>query len=122
MSTRVERWMIVCATIAVASSWSLPAAADASVPARSNLDQLRIIGRTLNDTEMSHVRGAYSRVTVRYNGTTYTAEDPAPTGSVSLVIPLGSNTFSRVRASTTNGGTATSTVTISGSVTFRTSP
>ncbi len=122
MSNRAERWMIVCAAIACASSWPLPAAADMPAPARSNIDQPSAIGRTLSGQELSDVRGARSMGTIRFNGTVHTATDPAATGSVSLVVPLAPNTFSRVRASTTNGGTATSTVTISGPVTFRTSP
>jgi hypothetical protein len=116
--TRSASFILICAGIVLSAS--LPATADEA--RRPNATTMVVGGRPMSAEEMSHVRGAYSRVSVRINGTTYTAEDPAPTGSASLVIPLGTNTYSRVRASTTNGGTATSTVTISGSVTFRTSP
>jgi hypothetical protein len=122
MSNETGRSVIIGAVVACASGWSLPAAADAPAPARSTIDQLHVIGETLSGREMSDLRGAYSRATIRVNGTTYTTSDPAATGSATLTIPLGTRTFSRVSASTTGGGTATSTVTITGPVTFRTSP
>jgi len=114
-------FIFVCAVTAGALAWPLSATADAS-PSQPSGAPLVLGGRALTPEEMSQVRGAYSRVRVTINGTVYEATDPAPTGSVSLTIPLGTNTYSRVRASTTNGGTATSTVTISGNVTFKTSP
>ena len=116
MRTSQVSFIFVCAVTAGALAWPLSATADTS-PAPKVLG-----GRQMTAEEMSQLRGAYSRGTIRINGTTYEAIDPAPTGSVSLTIPLGPNTVSRVRASTTNGGTATSTVTITGNVTFRTSP
>ena len=114
-------FVFVCAVTAGALAWPLSATADVAAPA-PNGAPLVLGGRPLTTEEMSQVRGAYSRVRVTINGTVYEATDPNPTGSVSLDIPLGTNTFSRVRASTTNGGTATSTVTITGNVTFKTSP
>jgi len=114
--------MMIGAVIACTSGWSLPAAADAPAPTRSIIDQLRVIGHPLGGKEMGNLRGSSSRATIRVNGTTYTATDPAATGSASLTIPLATRTFSRVSASTIGGGTATSTVTITGPVTFRTSP
>ena len=121
MRTSQISFVFVCAVTAGALAWPLSATADVAAPA-PNGTPLVLGGHPLTPEEMSQVRGAYSRVRVTVNGTVYEAEDPNPTGSVSLTIPLGTNTFSRVRASTTNGGTATSTVTITGNVTFKTSP
>ena len=121
MRTSHVSFVFVCAVTAGALAWPLSATADVSAPAPNGVP-LVLGGRPLTAEEMSQVRGAYSRVRVTVNGTVYEATDPNPTGSVSLTIPLGPNTFSRVRASTTNGGTATSTVTITGNVTFKTSP
>ena len=121
MRTRHASFVFVCAVTAGALAWPLSAIADVTAPAPNGAPSV-LGGRPLTAEEMSQVRGTYSRVRVTINGTVHEATDPAPTGSVSLDIPLGTNTFSRVRASTTNGGTATSTVTITGNVTFKTSP
>ena len=118
MRTSQVSFIFVCAVIAGAFAWPLSATADAAAP---NGTPHVVGGRPLTAEEMSQVRGSYSRVTIRINGTVYQQEDAAATGSTTLKIPLGTNTYTGGSASTTSGGTATSTVTMSG-VTFRTRP
>lgn len=96
-------------------------AADNDAPTRGLSLLAGIPGRVLSTEEMSAVRGSYSRVTIRINGTVYTDEDLAHPGSASLLIPLGSNAYTGGSASTSGTSTtstATSSVTLSG-VTFR---
>jgi hypothetical protein len=124
MNTRSKRRIVVGTIIAGALSWSLPAAAaDNGAPAVSDAQVFGITGRTLNEGEMSDLRGTYtpgSRVNIRVNGTEYTDSDPAP-GSSSVTVNLGPGSVSRGFASTTGtSGSSRVSITLSG-VTLRTS-
>jgi hypothetical protein len=111
--------IVVCAVIASASSWSLPAAAE--TPARSDFQHLGLIGRMLSEEEMSDMRGGFirgNRATITVDDQVTTDYDPNSPGSASVTVNLGPNIVSRASA-TTNGtnGYASATVTITG-VTF----
>jgi len=116
--------ILVCTVIAGAVSWALPAAAQATNgPSGSDKQVFGLTGRSLNEGEMTDMRGRYtrgSRVDITVNGTQYTDSDPAP-GSSSVTVNLGPNTVSRGFASTTGtSGSSRVSITLSG-VTFRTS-
>ncbi len=111
----------VCAAIASALSWPLPAAADEAAPARSDFQYLGMNGRMLSDEEMSDMRGGFirgSRATITVDDLVTSDYDPNSPGSASVTVNLGPNTVSRASASTTGtNGHASATVTITG-VTF----
>lgn len=126
MSIKIERHIVVCAVIAGALGWSLPAAAQENAGITgSDARVFGITGRVLNDSELTEMRGRYtpgSRVTIRVNGTEYTDSNPNTPGSSSVTVNLGTNTVSRGFASTSGtGGSSRVSITLSG-VTFRTSP
>jgi len=111
----VRKTMVVCAVVACAWGWSLPAAADMA-PEGPNPQYLGLKGPTLNDADMSEMRGGYlpgASATIIVDGVTTTDYDPATPGSASVEVSLGPNTVSRARASTSGtGGSARATVTI----------
>jgi hypothetical protein len=113
------RSIIVCAAIASALSWALPAMADEAP--RSDLQYLGLNGRKLSDDEMSDLRGRFmrgNRASITVDGTTTTDYDPNVPGSASVTVNLAPNTVSRASASTTGtSGYASASVTITG-VTF----
>ncbi len=109
---------VVCAVIASASIWALPAAAE--TPARSDLQYLGFTGRTLSDDEMSDMRGGFirgNRATITINDQVTSDYDPNTPGSASVTVNLGPNTISRASASTTGtSGYSSASVTITGAV------
>jgi hypothetical protein len=115
------RSIVVCAVIASALSWPLPAAADEAAPARSDIQYLGLKGRILSDEEMSDMRGGFirgNRATITVDDQVATDYDPNVPGSASVTVNLGPNTVSRASASTTGtSGYASAMVTITG-VTF----
>jgi len=115
------RSIIVCAAVASALSWALPAMADEAAP-RSDLQYLGLNGRKLSNEEMSDLRGRFmrgNRATITVDGTTTTDYDPNVPGSASVTVNLAPNTVSRATASTTGtSGYASASVTITGNVTF----
>ena len=110
--------IVVCAVIASASSWSLPAAAE--TPNRSDLQYLGLTGRMLSEEEMSDMRGGFirgNRATITIDDQVTTDYDPNVPGSASVTVSLGPNTVSRATASTTGtNGYASASVTITGAV------
>jgi len=116
-------WSIaVCAVIASALSWPLPAAAVEAAPARSDFQYLGLTGRMLSDEEMSDMRGGFmrgNRATITVDDQVTSDYDPNVPGSASVTVNLGPNTISRASASTTGtSGYASASVTITGAVTF----
>ena len=114
------RSIIVCAAIASALSWALPAMADETAP-RSDVQYLGLNGRKLSDDEMSDLRGRFlrgNRAMITVDGTTTSDYDPNVPGSASVTVTLAPNTVSKASASTTGtSGYASASVTIIG-VTF----
>ena len=118
-----DGWSIaVCAVIASASSWPLPAAADEAAPARSDFQYLGLTGRMLSNREMSDMRGGFirgNRATITIDDLVTSDYDPNVPGSASVTVNLAPNTVSRASASTTGtSGYASASVTITGNVTF----
>jgi hypothetical protein len=114
------RSIIVCAAIASALGWALPAMADEAAP-RSDLQYLGLKGRLLSDDEMGEMRGRFmrgNRAMITVDGTTTSDYDPNVPGSASVTVNLGPNTISKASASTSGtSGYASASVTITG-VTF----
>ena len=112
--------IVVCAAIASASSWPLPAAAEDAAPARSDLQYLGLNGRMLSEEEMSDMRGGFirgNRATITIDDQVTSDYDPNVPGSATVTVNLGPNTISRASASTTGtNGYASASVTITGAV------
>jgi len=125
MNTRSKQRIVMCTVIAGALSWSLPAAAADNGVASTDAQIFGITGRSLNDGEMSDMRGRFtpgSRVTIRHGDTVYTDSNPTTPGSSTVTVNLGPGSVSRGFASTGGtGGSASGTVSITLSgVTVRT--